>query len=82
MNCKEVLGQLSEYLDQEVLGEVCRELEQHIAACQHCRIEVNTLRHTIELYKRMPSTDVPGSVEERLFKVLRLDRIESADPEV
>ncbi|HVP39774.1 MAG TPA: zf-HC2 domain-containing protein [Candidatus Saccharimonadales bacterium] len=74
MNCLDVMGRLSDYIDQEVAGEVCKELEAHLATCPHCRIEVNTLRRTVELYHRIPSSHVPGEVEERLFKVLNLRR--------
>jgi anti-sigma factor RsiW len=74
MNCQEVLGKhLPNYLDQDLLGEVCRQIEEHLAQCPHCRVEVSTLKKTIELYHQIPSKDVPGTVEERLFKVLDLD---------
>ncbi len=74
MKCLDVLARLSDYLDQEVAGEICKELEEHFAVCDHCRIEVNTLRRTLELYHSVPSPCVPGEVEERLFKVLKLNR--------
>jgi hypothetical protein len=74
MKCREVFERLSDYLDQEAVAEVCKELEAHIKECEHCRIEVNTLKRTVELYKRMPCCDVPGGVKERLFKVIKFDR--------
>jgi len=73
MNCQELLNMhLPNYLDQELLGEVCKQIEEHLAQCPHCRVEVNTLRKTIELYHKMPSGTVPGEVENRLFRVLDL----------
>ena len=73
MNCRDVLGRLSDYLDQEAVAEVCRELEAHIKECEHCRIEVNTLKRTVELYKSIPCCEVPGTVKERLFKVIKFN---------
>jgi anti-sigma factor RsiW len=73
MKCGDVEVLISDYLDQELLGEVCRQIEEHLAQCPHCRVEVSTLKRTIELYHRIPSCDVPGTVESRLFKVLNLD---------
>jgi hypothetical protein len=70
MKCGDVEVLTSEYLDQELVGEICRQIEDHLLSCQHCRVEINTLRKTIELYHRMPSRELPGEVEDRLFKVL------------
>ncbi|MBI5835722.1 MAG: zf-HC2 domain-containing protein [Candidatus Eisenbacteria bacterium] len=75
MKCLDVLARLSDYLDQEVAGEICKQLEEHFSACEHCRLEVNTLRRTVELYHTIPSSTVPGEVEERLFRVLKMDRV-------
>jgi anti-sigma factor RsiW len=72
MKCGDVEVLISDYLDQELLGEVCRQIEEHLAQCPHCRVEVSTLKKTIEMYHRIPSCGVPGAVEDRLFKVLDL----------
>jgi len=73
MTCQEVLGRhLPSLLDQDLLEELCKQIDEHLAQCPHCRVEVNTLKRTIELYHRMPARDLPGEVEDRLFKVLDL----------
>jgi len=77
MNCRDVRAKMSEFLDAEVAAEILSELRGHLHDCEDCRIQVNTLQRTIELYKKMPSSSVPGAVEERLFKTLKLDRIGS-----
>ena len=46
------MGNLSEFIDGELQAELCAELEQHLEGCDNCRIVVNTLRKTIELYKQ------------------------------
>jgi hypothetical protein len=43
--------------------------------CDNCRIVVNTLRKTIELYQQttLPATELPGDLRERLFFKLHLE---------
>jgi anti-sigma factor RsiW len=73
-HCKHLLGSLSEYIDGELEAELCAELEQHLVGCENCRVVVNTLRKTIELYQQStPSSDLPNAVRERLFYKLNLE---------
>jgi predicted anti-sigma-YlaC factor YlaD len=65
---------LSDYLDGEVSGELCLEIERHISGCLNCRIVVDTLRKTISLYQASSdSTEVPAEVRERLYRTLNLE---------
>ncbi len=77
MNCKEVRGRMSDFLDADILERLCEELKAHLAECENCRVEVNTLQRTIELSHRIPSREVPGGVEERLFRVLSMNLTKS-----
>lgn len=71
--CRELLGQLSEYIDGELEAALCAELETHLAGCTNCRVMVDTLRKTITLYHAQAPAELPSDVEDRLYKVLRLD---------
>ncbi len=72
--CQRLLGNLSEYIDGELQAELCAELEQHLLECDDCRVVVNTLRKTIELYRQTAGpSDLPGGVRERLFFKLQLE---------
>ena len=72
--CQQLLGSLSEYIDGELQAELCAVLEAHLQDCENCRIVVNTLRKTIELYKETSTPDeLPGAVRERLFMKLQLE---------
>jgi len=72
--CQQLLGSLSDYIDGELQAELCAELEQHIQDCDNCRIVVNTLRKTIELYQQSnPPAELSGDVRERLFFKLHLE---------
>ena len=71
--CKHLLGSLSDYIDGELQAELCAELEKHIEGCDNCRIVVNTLRKTVELYRETNEQVVlPEDVRQRLFNKLNL----------
>jgi len=72
--CKQLMSNLSDYLDGDLQPELCVTIAEHMKNCENCRIVVNTLRKTIEIYKNTPSnTELPEDVRERLFLKLHLD---------
>ncbi len=70
--CQHLLNQISSYIDGEAGQTVCEEIERHLAGCQNCRVVVDTLRKTVELYQAQGPEPIPGDVQERLYKVLDL----------
>ena len=73
--CKHLLGSLSEYIGGELEARLCAELEEHLEGCEDCRVVVNTLRKTVELYHQAEPGDdaLPNAVRERLFYKLNLE---------
>ncbi|MBI3175547.1 MAG: zf-HC2 domain-containing protein [Chloroflexi bacterium] len=72
--CNELLGSISEYVDGSLHEELCRELEHHLSECEDCRVVVNTMKKTIELYQTdAPKDGLPVDVRQRLYKTLHLD---------
>ena len=50
------------------------EIERHLQGCENCRIVIDTLRMTVELYHESPPPDqVPEDVRQRLYMRLELD---------
>ncbi len=72
-DCRELLGELSDYVDGELEAALCAELEAHLAQCPDCRVLVDTLRRTIVLYRTQPHRAVPDDVKARLYRVLKLE---------
>jgi predicted anti-sigma-YlaC factor YlaD len=71
--CKQLLGSLSEYIDGDLQAELCAEIEAHLKDCDNCRVVVNTLRKTVELYEQTAEqVALPQSVRERVFLKLEL----------
>jgi anti-sigma factor RsiW len=75
--CQHLLGGLSDYVDGELGQAMCQELERHLADCPNCRVVVDTLRKTVTLYQACGEAEVPGDVQERLFRVLDLEQLTS-----
>lgn len=75
MNCDELLGSLSAYIDGDLSPDLCEELEKHLAGCENCRVVLNTTKRTIDLVQTpLEKPDLPEDVRARLFKSLNLDR--------
>lgn len=71
--CRDLLGELSLYIDGEAEQSLCDEIEAHMAECENCRILVDTLRKTVTLYRALPAEPLPDDVEERLYKRLNIE---------
>ncbi len=73
-HCINLISTLSDYIDGELSPELCAELEQHLSDCDNCRIVVDTLRKTIELYKESSEpSSLPDDVRQRLIYRLNLE---------
>lgn len=49
--CRDLLAQISDYIDGELEERLCTELERHLADCQDCRVLVDTTQKTVALYR-------------------------------
>jgi hypothetical protein len=67
LECGDVREKLTEFIDREQLDELCAAIEQHLSHCRDCRVEVDTLKKTIVLYRadRGPATPVAVSAQLR-----------------
>jgi anti-sigma factor RsiW len=70
--CRDMLEDLSLFVDGDASPELCSEIERHMAGCENCRIVVDTLKRTIDLYHQFPQPEVPEKTREKLYKTLDL----------
>ena len=70
MKCKEVIRELSDYLDNAVDSKLLAEVEHHLEHCEDCRLVVDTTRKTIQLYCDSEPAPLEPQVHERLHKAL------------
>lgn len=52
--CLGILRQLSAYIDDELAGDICREIRRHLGACPNCEVFVASLRQTVSLCRHNP----------------------------
>jgi predicted anti-sigma-YlaC factor YlaD len=74
-DCHEMLQTLSDYVDGELDPVLCAELQRHMSECKNCRVVVDTLQKTIELYQVVEEEErpLPTDVRNRLFLRLNMD---------
>lgn len=71
--CSEYCHMLSDFIDGELSEEFCTLLEAHLQECENCRIVLNTLKKTVEIYHETEEpVKMPGGMKERLFTSLSL----------
>jgi hypothetical protein len=80
LDCGDVRDKLSEFIDQDELDELCRAIEQHLAHCRDCRVEVDTLKKTIVLYRSDRGPATPVTVSAALRSVLAREYGEAPSP--
>lgn len=74
--CREVLANISGYLDGELDSSACDAIERHCLTCPDCATFVTGLRETVGLCHQAASTPLPEAVRRRALTSVRklLDR--------
>ena len=77
IDCREVLRHLELYLDGELGGDACVEIEQHLVSCVDCSGHSDFQRKLKALLRTKCGCDeVPQHVAERVRVVLRRESTE------
>lgn len=75
LHCKEFVDIISSYVDGDLSKELCAELDKHLSECDNCRIVVNTLKKTIDIYHQQAEKEkTPEDVKDRLFYRLNIEQ--------
>ena len=81
LSCQEVLDQLWEYLDEDARADLIAQINEHIGGCQHCRVEVDSLKRTISLYRCEEPVGTPIRLSEQLAAALQAAYAERRAPD-
>ena len=73
MDCKEVLANMSCYVDGDGSGELRKALQEHIAHCRRCRVVFDTTGQMLKIVTDVEPFEVPLAVSARLYN--RLEEI-------
>ena len=77
LQCVELVGSLTEYLDGAVSEGQRRRVDQHLETCEGCRAAVDQFRTVIRLAGRLTAADVAhidAEVRDRLIATLGVMR--------
>ena len=69
--CKEVLANISGYLDGELETTACDAIERHCRECPDCAALVNGLRDTVGLCRQAATAPLPDAVRQRALDSVR-----------
>jgi RNA polymerase sigma-70 factor (ECF subfamily) len=68
--CKEMFAELSNYLDDELDGSLCEELEKHMDGCEPCKAFLSSLERSIQQCRMAPNDSPDPRVAARLRREL------------
>jgi predicted anti-sigma-YlaC factor YlaD len=71
LSCKEVLANLSTYLDGEGSAELRKALEEHIAKCRRCRVVFDSTGKMLKILLDVEPFEIPFEASERLHVRIR-----------
>lgn len=71
MNCKNVIREISNYIDGELEASALAELERHLQECTDCRLVVDQTKLTVEVFCDADMVELPVDVKSRLHEALR-----------
>ena len=74
MDCLETLNQICEELGEDINSPLCKEVEEHLKNCPKCCAEVDSIKKVVHLYQKAGISEVPEAIDERLWKVLNLEK--------
>ena len=77
LNCKEVLENLSCYIDGDGALDLRQSIEHHLAHCRRCRVVVDTTQRTMKIVLDADPFEVPLAVSARLYA--RIEQVLSED---
>ena len=71
MNCRQIIAELSNYIDGELDASLRQEIESHLHGCKECEVVVNQTRLTVDIFCDAQLVELPQDVRERLHQTLQ-----------
>lgn len=67
MNCQEIQELLSAYIDSVLDEQTVKKVEEHLASCTNCQLELADLQFTVDLIRELPKQEAPSHLRESLM---------------
>jgi predicted anti-sigma-YlaC factor YlaD len=71
VNCRNIVKELSNYLDEALDSTLKASIEKHLANCEDCKVVVDTTRQTIQIYCNSEPAPLPEDTRQRLRDALK-----------
>jgi RNA polymerase sigma-70 factor (ECF subfamily) len=69
--CPDIVQLFSQHLEQEISGDLCATMEQHLARCPSCQARCDSLQQTLALCKNAALPEVPVAVQNSVRKAIK-----------
>lgn len=70
MNCKNIVKEISNYLDEALEPSLKSSIEKHLENCEDCRIVVDTTKKTVQIFCNSEPAPLPEDTRQRLRDAL------------
>jgi predicted anti-sigma-YlaC factor YlaD len=71
VNCRNIVKELSNYLDEALDSTLKASIEKHLENCEDCKIVVDTTKQTIQIYCNSEPAPLPEDTRIRLRDALK-----------
>jgi predicted anti-sigma-YlaC factor YlaD len=71
VNCRNIVRELSNYLDEALDSTLRASIEKHLENCEDCRVVVDTTKQTIQIFCNSEPAPLPEDTRQRLRDALK-----------
>jgi len=68
IDCRQILRELSDYLDAHLPPQLRLQIERHLKECDHCTAVYDGMRNVVRLLGDEKVIELPEGLSERLYK--------------
>ena len=68
IDCRQILRELSDYLDADLPPQLRLQIERHLNECDHCTAVYDGMRNVVRLLGDEKVIELPEGLSERLYK--------------
>ena len=76
--CRHVLEEISNYVDEDVSDEVRRAIEEHLRHCRTCRVLIDSTRRSVRILADGREVELPAPLAQKIMSRVRGHRGESS----
>ena len=71
LSCQQVVELVTDYLENVLLQEMCKRLEEHVAECPGCENYLKQMQLTIDMLHQIARASVFPTTKQELFQLFR-----------